>query len=94
MPPFQRTIDDVTTVQRLYDAASALPKDQPGPRSCPDGPDVHYQLRFVQNGTLVSAMNDNASGCQGLRIGANDIRVTTPAFRALLAQTLGLSSLT
>jgi len=39
-------------------------------------------------------MNDNASGCQGLRIGANDIRVTTPAFRALLAQTLGLSSLT
>lgn len=96
MSPFQRTITDATAVQRLYNAAMKLPKAPSGQVSvnCPNDFNLHYQLRFLQNGSVVSNMDYNASGCQWLRISSSDSRITTPAFQDLLAQTLGLSKLT
>jgi hypothetical protein len=97
IPPLDKTVTDEAAVQRLYDAAMALPNAQAGTYNCPADNGPYYHLSFQRQQTEVQQMDLDASGCRFLRVGpersAQTVHQTDDAFRALLAQTLGIPSL-
>ncbi len=93
-PPLDKVVSDSTEVQRLYDAALALPLAPAGVYNCPADKGIIYRLTFLRGTTTVQTMDLNAAGCQFLSIGqAREVHQSNDAFRSLLAQTLGISSL-
>jgi hypothetical protein len=93
LAPFDRTVRDVAAVQRLYTAAYALPPAAPGVVHCPNDLGVVYHLYFLHDTTLIQEMDLDATGCQFLHISKTDVRNTDPAFRTLVARTIGVGSL-
>lgn len=103
-PALDRTVKDVTMVQRLYAAANALPTASPGVQTLnPGGPVIHcgmdngmiYQMDFYKGKTLLQKMTLQATGCQTLQIGqdTNNVRVTNQAFLSLFMQTIDIPTL-
>lgn len=82
---------DAGAVQRLYHAIYALPHVPPGAvMDCPADTGVLYTLTFMDGGTVLLKATVNATGCQLLTLGSNDVRMTNDAFWALLARTAGM----
>ncbi len=95
-PPFSpHTIIDQRAVQRLYNAAQALPHftipEPPGWMSCPHDSGLEYQLDFFQKHTLMQEVIFYPGGCSLLRLGEKDVRVYTKSFVQLFVQTIGIS---
>jgi hypothetical protein len=90
--PFERTIEDAAAIQALYQAALALP---PAPfirmRCLQMG--VTYHLVIYQDGRIVHIIDTQPNGCSLTTVYPAYTRETTPAFRALLGTTLGVSTL-
>lgn len=92
--PLNMVISDAAQVQDLYNAAYALKKIPPGAVfHCPIDIGLEYHLVFLRGTTPVQHMDLDATGCKFLKIAPQDGRFTTPAFQALLARMLKLSSL-
>ncbi len=92
VPTFDRTLTDATAVQRLYTAALALPKVT-GAYSCPKDTGLAFHLTFLNSTTSIQQMDLEASGCQFLGIGKEDMRVTNAAFLGLFEEVVGISAL-
>lgn len=94
--PLDVTIRDTAAVERLYQAAYALPTPPSGTVNCPNDIGLVYHLNFLQNTiSSVQQMNLNATGCQYLLIGqdSNDVRRTNQSFLDLFTKTVGIPSL-
>lgn len=90
-PPLSRTITNSNAVQKLYDAALALPNvSTTGTRSCPGADGLIYHLRFLQNKTHVQQMDIGPTGCPWIIVNKDDMRVPDQTFFSLFAQTLGI----
>ena len=91
-PPLSRTITNANAVQKLYDAALALPNvSSTGTRSCPGADGLIYHLRFLQNRTDVQQMDMGPTGCPWITVNKDDMRVPDQTFFSLFAQTVGIS---
>src|SRR6266571_3129634 len=91
-PSLSRTITNANAVQKLYDAALALPQTSTtGTRSCPAAIGLIYHLRFLQNGSSVQQMDMGPTGCPWITVNKGDMRIPTQTFFSLFAQTLGIS---
>lgn len=90
--PIDKSIGDVTAVQRLYAAALALPATpKTGTQMCLAGnPGLIYQLVFLNGSRVLRTADLDATGCIDLRFGPRDLRMTNPSFLALFQQTLAL----
>jgi len=92
LPFSPRTISDPHAVQRLYDAAQALPRlSLPPIINCPLDLGLEYHLIFSQGHTLMQAMIVYPEGCRRLQIGESDLRVLTEPFVHLFLQTIGIA---
>jgi hypothetical protein len=91
--PLDETITDTAAVQQVYQAAYVLPYPPSGIYNCPNDIGLVYHLEFFQPASSVEQMRLNATGCQFLQIGRDDVRSTNEAFRELLRKTLGIPSL-
>ena len=92
-PPLSRTITNSNSVQKLYNAALALPKaSATGAQSCPADIGLIYHLSFLQNGKLIREMYLGPTGCPYILVNKNDMRPLTQSFESLFMQTLGISS--
>lgn len=91
--PLDVTIRDVTTVQRIYQAAYAQPVPPSGTVNCPADIGLIYHLDFFQNGAAVEQMQLDPMGCQALTISHGDVRMSSEAFLELLRKNLGIPSL-
>ncbi len=91
-PPLSRTITNANAVQKLYDAALALPQvSTTGTSSCPGADGLIYHLRFLQDSTHVQQMDMGPTGCPWINVNKDDMRVPNQKFFLLFAQTLGIS---
>lgn len=89
--PVDKTITDAQVVQRLYTAAISQPVVPKSPStSCPAElpDDPTYHLVFLNGRTVLQTADLEATGCQFLRFGPNDVRSPDPAFLALFQRTL------
>ena len=94
LDPFDVTVQDSQAIQRLYDAALALPAVEPGATYfCPLSIGLVYHLDFLVHGFLVQQMNLEATGCRFLHIGQDDTRIADQAFLDKVAQLVGLPTL-
>jgi hypothetical protein len=94
LPFSPRTITDQQAVQRLYNAAQALPPlDLSGIYSCPSDVALDYQLDFFQGQTRIQEIVLHPTGCSSVEFVDNDFRVFTPAFEHLFMQTVGINNL-
>lgn len=95
---------DGSQVQNLYHAAYALAKvPSQGVSNCPIDIGLEYSLEFLHDTISTQTVTLDATGCRHLDlntagfnfigIDTHDVRLTTPAFRELLAKMLHLSSL-
>lgn len=91
--PLDVTIQDVTTVQNLYQAAYALPHPPSGTANCGADIGLVYHLEFFQGTSSVQQMSLDATGCQLLQIGQDDVRFGNETFRELLRKAIGVPSL-
>jgi hypothetical protein len=91
--PLFVVVQDVTTVQHLYQAAYALPSPPSGPVNCPNDIGLVYHLDFFQGDASVQQMDLDATGCQVLHITPDDARMSNDAFRESLQKALGIPSL-
>ncbi len=92
LPFAPRTISDPHAVQRLYNAARALPRlSLPPIINCPLDLGLEYHLIFSQSHTLMQAMTFYPEGCRRLQIGESDLRVLTEPFVHLFVQTIGIA---
>lgn len=93
---FGMTVGDSAAVQRLYDAAIALPAVPPDSVfNCPADNGVVYHLAFFEAAAPMQQMDLEADGCQFLSIGqAREAHFTNPSFLSLFTQTVGIASLT
>lgn len=95
--PLDKTVTDVSTVQRLYTMALALP---PYPtsasisQSCLNDLGVIYHLDFLQGTTDLEHMNLDPGQCKILYVSQTDLRQVSNAFLNLLTQALQVGSLT
>jgi hypothetical protein len=91
-PPLSRITTNANAVQKLYDAAFALPKaSTTGTRNCPAADGLIYHLRFLQNRTYVQQMDMGPTGCPWITVNKDDMRVPDQMFFLLFAQTVGIS---
>ncbi len=92
LPFSPRTITDPHAVQRLYDAAHALPRlSLPSIINCPLDLGLDYHLIFSQGHTIKQEMIVYPEGCRRLQIGESDLRVLTEPFVHLFVQTIGIT---
>jgi hypothetical protein len=92
---FDKTVSDSVAVQRLYDAAIALPPAPNGVYNCPASRGVVYHLAFHEVAAPMQHMDLEADGCQFLSIGqSQEQHLTNPDFLSLFTQTIGIASLT
>lgn len=92
-PPFEHTVTSALAVERLYDAALALPQNV-GVRYCPIDFGLTYGLAFTGEPAATSQMTLQAQGCELLTVRAGDVRRTDDAFIALFLKTVNLAALT
>lgn len=95
--PFDRTVTDVQTVQKLYHTALTLPTYAVGSsisQSCLNDLGVIYHLDFLQGTTEVQRMNLDPGNCKILYLSRTDLRQASDVFLNLLKQALQLNSLT
>ena len=95
LDPFDVTVRDMQTIQRLYEAALALPAVEPGATYfCPLSIGLVYHLDFLAHDFPVLKMSLEATGCRFLSIGQDDTRIANdPAFFDEVAQLVGLPTL-
>jgi hypothetical protein len=87
--PLQRTSRDTTSVQRLYQAAYALPPASQG-AWCPIDRFIGYELTF-QHGDTVMLEVLLSGGCPSAKlVQSSTCRAWTPNFTAQMAATLGV----
>jgi hypothetical protein len=91
--PFERTVNDTTAVQRLYDAALALPTPQPGVYNCLNDIGLVYHLSFHGDRFTFLHMDLEATGCGWLHLNQTEVRQTTDSFLSLVVQTIGIPCL-
>ncbi len=89
-PSFEKTIDDLASVTRLYDAIKMLPSSQ-GVYSCSLDDGLQYQLVFALPGAGKQQIIVSASGCRIVTLNKSDFRMSNEAFWPLFAQTLRVS---
>lgn len=94
LDPFDVTVQNSQAIQRLYDAALALPAVEPGATYfCPLSIGLVYHLDFLVYSFLVQQMNLEATGCRFLHIGQDDTRIADQVFLDAVAQLVGLPTL-
>jgi len=91
--PFERTATNSTAVQQLYAATLDLPSPQPGVYNCPADIGLVYHLSFQGDRFTIKHMDLDATGCGWLYLNQTEARITTDAFRSLVAQTIGIPCL-
>ena len=92
-PAYDRTITDMTEVQKLYALALALPAIASGSSyNCPADNGLVYQFQFQKVATA-SQMKLDATGCQFLTITGAGVRQTDASFINLVARDLGFVNL-
>lgn len=91
-PPFAETITDAAAIQRLYQAALTLPVAPYIRMRCLQM-SVTYHLVFLQDGRIIHIIDAEPNGCSLVVVYPAYTREITPAYRQLLAQTLGVTSL-
>jgi hypothetical protein len=90
---FNRTITDASAIQKMYHSALALPKVIPGKvMMCTVDAGVVYDLTF-ELPSSTNHMELDASGCELLTISKTDVRITNPAFMALVERVIGVPCL-
>ncbi len=93
LPPFSRTITDVTALQKLYTAAQNLPKAGVHTWMCTLNSTVVYHVRFLKGKTVLQQWDMDAVGCNAIMLRQGDLRQPNQAFTSLFAQTIGLAKL-
>lgn len=93
LPPFARTITDVTALQKLYTAAQNLPKAGVHTWMCPLGSTVVYHVRFLAGKTVLQQWDMDAIGCYAIVLRKGDLRQPNHAFVSQFALTIGLAKL-
>jgi hypothetical protein len=97
MFPLDITIRDSASVQRLYDAALALPGVPHGVYNCPADSGTSYRLEFLRGTLMAQQMEFDPDGCRFLIIGLEGpgsvTRQMSDAFLTLFMQTAQISSL-
>ena len=91
--PFDRTVWDAASVQRLYAAALALPIPQQYPTPCPFDIGPVYHLTFLNGTSQLQQVDVEPLGCHWVYLSQTDVRQADQAFLTLLAHTIGLPSL-
>ena len=87
-------VRDAQAVERLYQAALALPTPSSTLFSCPADDSGVYHLTFKGTEFHVHHMDINSSGCRFLTItDTDDLRMTNDAFVSLFTKTAGLPTL-
>lgn len=94
IPPLSKTISDTLSIQRLYNAALALPAMRGSFMLCPINRDINYLFIFLHAKQQLFTMTLHTSGCPTLKISSlSHTRVSNQQFFTLLAQTLGITEL-
>jgi hypothetical protein len=75
MLPLDSTIRDSASVQRLYDAALALPDVPDGIYDCPADFGTSYRLEFLRGTSEERQMVLDPDGCRFLAIGPEERRM-------------------
>lgn len=89
--PFMKTAQDAASVQRLYNAAFALPPNQPRAVGCPIDLFIGYELSFMHGDTLVLEVL-MTGGCPIVKlVGLSGCHTWTSDFTAQIAATLGVT---
>jgi hypothetical protein len=92
-PPFSKTIDDRSSVAKLYADIAALPVFPSGPRNCPNDSGIAYHLDFYAQTTVSLAADYDPSGCASVTLSDGTIKNAAAGdFRADLRQALGFTS--
>lgn len=95
--PLDKTVTDTQVIQKLYQAALALPALSTGQemnQACLNDVGVIYHLDFLQGSAEVRKMNLDPGNCKILYLSQTDLRQVNDAFLNLVKQTLQVSSLT
>lgn len=95
VPPLDVTVRNATDVQRLYQAAYALPPVPQTEVMCPLDIGLIYHLDFFQGRVLIQTMDLHATGCTYVQLDqdAGDVATLTNSFRLLFIKTVGISAL-
>ncbi len=88
--PLDTTIHDSTQVQRLYNAALALPRFPNTIMHCPVDFGIQYHIDFLQHSKHMQQVVLDVAGCRRLYLSKDDIRRTNDAFWSLFAQVAGI----
>ncbi|GER90279.1 hypothetical protein KDW_44410 [Dictyobacter vulcani] len=93
-----KRITNAAAVQKLYQAALALPEASSALRHCPADYGMAYKLTFLDHDTKIKTMELKITGCQALSIDTDtifnhkDARDTNTAFNDLFSHTIGFAS--
>ncbi len=91
---FEKDVRDAAAVQRLYDAALALPPPKPGIYNCPMDNGKRYHLTFSDIRGQVRTMDVNVGGCPTIHLLETDKwGWMDQAFIMLFEKTIGVSQL-
>ncbi len=91
---FETNVHDAAAVQRLYDAALALPPPKPGIYNCPADYGKSYHLAFSGIQGHVRTMDIKVGGCPTIHLLETDkFGWMDQAFFTLFEKTIGVSRL-
>ena len=95
VPSLEVTIRNGAAVQRLYQAAFALPPVPDTPVLCPLDIGLVYHLAFFQDQRLVQTMLLHATGCPYMQVDQDSSNASSlmKSFRVLFLQTIGITAL-
>jgi hypothetical protein len=90
---FSKTIDNRSSVGKLYADIAALPVFPSGPRNCPNDSGIVYHLDFYAGSTALLAADYDPSGCASVTLSDGTKKnAATSSFRGDLRQALGFTS--
>jgi hypothetical protein len=92
IPPFERTVQDATKVQRLYNTLLALPTaPRPGSIYCPIDLGIYYALTFGRRGITVLYAAVEEGGCRYVSLSTGGLRrAYSDTFWKVLADTVSV----
>ena len=97
MGPLDKTVTDAQGIQKLYNAAQALPPyatDAGISADCLNDTGVIYHLDFLVGATALQHMNLDPGSCMILYLSATNLRQVDQAFLTLFKQTIQVDALT
>jgi len=92
-PPFDRTITDRKSVEKLYQDILTLPPLPAGRFDCPRDVGIRYRLDFYAGSTLFLSGDYAPTGCRTVSLSSGTVKIdSSDSFRADLVRALGFSS--